>query len=108
MQDGFGAAIAALAGREPFAPIAERLRALQIEAAELDHDVRAAAEGIVADPQRLADLQQRRARLRELVRKYGPTLADVLAYAVEARGAARAARRARRARRRAGRRARRR
>jgi len=84
-QDAFGVAIAALAGREPFAAIAERLRALQIDTAELDHDVRAAAEGIVADPQRLADVQQRRARLRELVRKYGPTLADVQAYAVEAR-----------------------
>src|SRR6266576_6468546 len=83
-QDAFGAAIAALAGREPFAAIAEQLRALQIETAELDHDVRAAAEGVVADPQRLADVQQRRARLRELVRKYGPTLADVQAYAVEA------------------------
>ena len=45
------------------------------------HDVRVAAEQIVADPQRLADVQQRRARLRELVRKYGPTLADVQAYA---------------------------
>src|SRR5262249_56464253 len=84
-QDAFGAAIAALAAREPFAAITERLRALQIEAVELDHDVRAAAEGIVADPQRLADVQQRRARLRELVRKYGPTLADVQAYAVDAR-----------------------
>jgi DNA repair protein RecN (Recombination protein N) len=83
-QDALGAAVAALAGREPFAPLAERVKALQIEAAELDHEVRAAAEGIVADPQRLADVQQRRARLRELVRKYGPTLADVHTYAVEA------------------------
>ena len=84
-QDALGAAIAALAGREPFSAIADRVRALQIEAAELDHEVRAAAEAIVADPQRLADVQQRRARLRELVRKYGPTLADVQKYAVEAR-----------------------
>jgi DNA repair protein RecN (Recombination protein N) len=83
-QDALGGAIAALAGREPFASIAERVRALQIEVSELDHEVRAAAEGIVADPQRLADVQQRRARLRELVRKYGPTLADVRKYAVEA------------------------
>src|SRR5262249_14298514 len=49
-----------------------------------DHEVRSAAEAIVADPQRLADVQQRRARLRELVRKYGPTLADVQRYGVEA------------------------
>jgi DNA repair protein RecN (Recombination protein N) len=83
-QDALGAAIASLAGREPFASISERVRALQIEVSELDHEVRAAAEGIVADPQRLADVQQRRARLRELVRKYGPTLADVRTYAIEA------------------------
>ena len=83
-QDALGTAIASLAGRDPFEPIAERIRALQIEAAELDHEVRAAAESIVADPQRLADVQQRRARLRELVRKYGPTLADVQRYGVEA------------------------
>src|SRR4051794_10900442 len=85
-QDAIGAAIASVAPREPFASIAARLRALQIEAAEVAHDLRVAAEGIVADPQRLADVQQRRARLRELVRKYGPTLADVQEYAVEARG----------------------
>ena len=84
-QDAFGAAIASVAPREPFATIADRLRALQIETAEVAHDVRVAAEQIVADPQRLADVQQRRARLRELVRKYGPTLADVQAYAVDAR-----------------------
>jgi DNA repair protein RecN (Recombination protein N) len=84
-QDALGAAIAAVESREPFAKLAERLRGLQIEAAELGHDVRVAAEQITADPQRLADVQQRRARLRELVRKYGPTLADVQSYALEAR-----------------------
>jgi len=84
-QDALGAAIAAVSAREPFAAIADRLRSLQIEAAEVGHDVRIAAEQIVADPQRLAQVQQRRARLRELVRKYGPTLADVHTYAREAR-----------------------
>jgi DNA repair protein RecN (Recombination protein N) len=84
-QDALGAAIAAVTAREPFAAIADRLRGLQIDAAEVGHDVRVAAEQIVADPERLADVQQRRARLRELVRKYGPTLADVHTYALEAR-----------------------
>jgi DNA repair protein RecN (Recombination protein N) len=75
----------AVESREPFAAIADRLRALQIEAAEVGHDVRVTAEQIVADPAKLEQVQQRRARLRELVRKYGPTLADVEAYALEAR-----------------------
>jgi DNA repair protein RecN (Recombination protein N) len=84
-QDAIGAAIASVAPREPFASIADRLRTLQIEAAEAAHDVRVAADQIVADPERLAAVQQRRARLRELVRKYGPTLADVREYAIESR-----------------------
>jgi DNA repair protein RecN (Recombination protein N) len=83
--DALGAAIAAVESRPPFAAIADRLRALQIETSEAVHDVRIAAEQIVADPERLATVQQRRARLRELVRKYGPTLAEVEAYAIDAR-----------------------
>ena len=35
--------------------------------------------GTVADPEQLASLQARRAQLRELTRKYGPTPADALA-----------------------------
>jgi DNA repair protein RecN (Recombination protein N) len=65
--------------------MADRLRALQIETSEAVHDIRVAAEAIVADPEKLAAVQQRRARLRELVRKYGPTLAEVQAYGVDAR-----------------------
>jgi DNA repair protein RecN (Recombination protein N) len=83
--DALGAAIAAIDGRAPFTTLAERLRALQGETAEAAHDVRVAAEEIVADPERLATVQQRRARLRELVRKYGPTLGEVQAYALDAR-----------------------
>jgi DNA repair protein RecN (Recombination protein N) len=42
-----------------------------------------AAEQVVDDPERLAEVRARRQRLRELSRKYGPTLADVRAFAVE-------------------------
>jgi DNA repair protein RecN (Recombination protein N) len=83
--DALGGAIAAIDARAPFVAMADRLRALQIETAEAVHDIRIAAEEIVADPERLAAVQQRRARLRELVRKYGPTLAEVQAYAIDAR-----------------------
>jgi DNA repair protein RecN (Recombination protein N) len=84
-QDAIGAAVAALAGREPFAALADRLRALQSETAEAAHDVRIAAEAVVADPDRLAMIQARRALLRELMRKYGPTLTDVGEYATQTR-----------------------
>ncbi len=83
--DALGGAIAAIDARAPFVAMADRLRALQIETSEAVHDIRVAAEAIVADPEKLAAVQQRRARLRELVRKYGPTLAEVQAYAIDAR-----------------------
>ena len=54
-EDALGAAVAALAGRAPFAALADRMRALQSEMQEAAHDVRAAEESIVADPQRLQD-----------------------------------------------------
>jgi DNA repair protein RecN (Recombination protein N) len=77
--------VAALAGREPFVGLADRLRALQSETADAAHDVRVAAEGVVADPERLATIQARRALLHELMRKYGPTLADVVEYTAQTR-----------------------
>jgi DNA repair protein RecN (Recombination protein N) len=84
-EDALGVAVAALAGREPFAGLSERLRALQAEVAEAAHDVRSTLESVIADPERLTELQARRARLRELMRKYGPTLGDVTRYAIETR-----------------------
>jgi DNA repair protein RecN (Recombination protein N) len=84
-EDAIGAAVAALAGREPFEALADRLRLLQAEVAEAAHDVRATLESVVADPERLTELQARRARLRELMRKYGPTIADVVRYHDETR-----------------------
>jgi DNA repair protein RecN (Recombination protein N) len=83
--DAVGEAVGALAGRPPFAALADRLRALQAELVEAAHDARVAGDAIVADPERLAAVHARRARLRELTRKYGPTLADVTAYATELR-----------------------
>ena len=82
-EDAVGAAVAVLDGREPFAGLAQRLRLLQAELQEAAHDVRTTAESIVADPQRLQEVQTRRAVLAELKRKYGPTLADVVEYAAQ-------------------------
>jgi DNA repair protein RecN (Recombination protein N) len=84
-QDAVGAAVAALAGREPFADLADRLRALQAELGETAHDARVIAESVTADPERLSALQQRRAQLHELMRKYGPSLADVVAFTAQTR-----------------------
>ena len=83
VEDGLGIAVSALDGRAPFAGIVTRMRALQAEAQDVARDTRVASEDVVVDPDRLAALQARRAVLRELTRKYGPTLADVIAYGVD-------------------------
>jgi DNA repair protein RecN (Recombination protein N) len=83
-EDALGVAVASLAGRLPFEDLSVRLRGLQAEIAEAAHDIRVTAERIVADPERLAEVQARRALLREITRKYGPTVADVATYAADA------------------------
>ena len=83
--DAIGAAVAALAGRAPFGDLEARLRAAAAEVTEAAADVRAVAEVITDDPERLADVRARRQLLRDLRRKYGPALADVIAYGDDAR-----------------------
>jgi DNA repair protein RecN (Recombination protein N) len=83
-RDLVAAAAAALVGRAPFAALAERLDAVVAELADLAQELRSAGEGIEEDPSRLGELRQRRQLLRELRRKYGATLADVIAYQAEA------------------------
>jgi DNA repair protein RecN (Recombination protein N) len=79
-EDAVGVAIAALAGRAPFDAITDRIRAAQGEIADLVHELRIAAESLVADPQRLSEVRERLLRLRELRRKYGESLSEVLEY----------------------------
>src|SRR5262249_12070807 len=47
-------------------------------------ELRATVDAIDEDPGRLAELRERRQLLRELRRKYGETLADVMAFGAEA------------------------
>ena len=83
--DGVGTAAGALADRAPFAPLAERLRVLQSELAELAQELRLVADELELDPNRLAEVRERRHRLHELRRKYGETLATVVDYGEEVR-----------------------
>jgi DNA repair protein RecN (Recombination protein N) len=82
--DGLGRAIAAVAGRPPFAGVEARLRSVDAEVTDLAAELRAVGEAIVDDPERLAAIRERRQLLRDLRRKYGDTLAEVLAFADEA------------------------
>ncbi len=81
--DAVGTAMAALAGRAPFAALEARLASVQAELADLGHEARVAAEGMVDDPERLTAVRARRQRLRELGRKYGPSIADIQTFAQE-------------------------
>jgi DNA repair protein RecN (Recombination protein N) len=81
--DALSSALAALAGRIPFAAEADRLRSLVAEAADTAEELRRAGEAIADDPERLEAVRRRRQLLRELRRKYGETIADVLAHARE-------------------------
>jgi DNA repair protein RecN (Recombination protein N) len=78
-----GQAIAAVAGRAPFAEIEQRLRGAAAELSEAAIDLRAVADTIEADPARLDAVRERRHLLHELRRKYGDTLAEVMEYADE-------------------------
>jgi DNA repair protein RecN (Recombination protein N) len=82
--DALAAALRALDGRSPFTDVSARLHGLAAELADAAAELRAAAEAIDEDPQRLADVRARRQLLHELRRKYGDTLAEVVAYQAEA------------------------
>ena len=79
--DAIGAAQAELEGRAPFAALMSRLHAAQAEVADIERELRLASDAITDDPARLDVVRARRNRLRELGRKYGDTLGEVMAYA---------------------------
>ncbi|HWD56205.1 MAG TPA: DNA repair protein RecN [Acidimicrobiales bacterium] len=79
-----GAAVSALSGREAFEEHRARLAGAAVELSDVARALRDQAEGWEDDPQRLAEVQERRRLLGELRRKYGEDLAAVMAYASEA------------------------
>lgn len=89
VQDPLGVAVDALR-RLPvedatLQQLRDRAESLAAEVTELAADVRGFADGIAADPHRLAALQDRKRTVAGLTRKYGVDVDAVLAYADEAR-----------------------
>lgn len=82
--DSVGVAATALSARTTQAELTERVKGLQAELAEVAHDLRLAAEAVVDDPERLEGVRERRRLLRDLQKKYGDTIAEVLAHRDEA------------------------
>ncbi len=71
---------AALGETELFSPIRSRLVDLGAELADCTTELRRLAEVIEPDDQRLAEVRERRHQLVQLRRKYGDTIAEVLAH----------------------------
>ncbi|MGE0880475.1 MAG: DNA repair protein RecN [Acidimicrobiia bacterium] len=86
MLDTARSALAAIGNRAPFATVASRLRSLISDADEIVHDLRGQAEAIEDDPERLAEVRGRRKLLHDLRRKYGESMAEVIAYRDEVTG----------------------
>jgi DNA repair protein RecN (Recombination protein N) len=78
--EALGDAIGVLDGRDPFRDLVARLRGAQADVADVERELRLVAEGIADDPARLEEVRTRRRALRALQRKYGETLADVIAF----------------------------
>jgi DNA repair protein RecN (Recombination protein N) len=78
--DALGAALRAVAGKAPFAESEERLRALLAEVGDIAAELRSRAESIDEDPERLDEVRGRLQLLRDLRRKYGDTLAEVIEF----------------------------
>lgn len=70
------------------AALDERLREVAILLDEIAADLSAYGTGVEIDPARLAAVQERRAAITALLRKYGPTLPDVLAWREKAAASA--------------------
>jgi DNA repair protein RecN (Recombination protein N) len=82
--DALALAIRSVGGRAPFEEFNARLHALAADLTDLGRDLRALTERLDEDPQRLAEIRERRQLLRDMRRKYGDSLADVISFQTEA------------------------
>ena len=71
---------AGLSGRAPFGDVADRLASLLADLDDVVAEVRDIGEAIEEDPARLAEVRARRQLLRDLCRKYGDDVDEVIAY----------------------------
>ena len=83
--DRLAEASGALSGRVPLAPIETRMRSTMADLSDLATELRTVVETWDDDPERLEEVRSRRHLLRELERKYGSNLDEVLAFASTAR-----------------------
>ncbi|GAB1538677.1 hypothetical protein NUACC21_13400 [Scytonema sp. NUACC21] len=61
-------------------PLLDMVRDAQATLAEVARQINAYGEGLEADPQRLEEVEERIRELKQVCRKYGPTLAEAIAF----------------------------
>jgi DNA repair protein RecN (Recombination protein N) len=83
--DRLAEASGALAGRPPLAPLETRVRGAMAELSDIASELRSVVDTWEDDPVRLEEIRSRRQQLRELERKYGSGLGQVVAFAGDAR-----------------------
>jgi len=83
--DQIGTALAAIESAKISGDIATRLQAIFADLDDVASEIRAVAESVEENPERLSDVRERRRLLRDVMKKYGDTLHDVIAYGAEAR-----------------------
>jgi DNA repair protein RecN (Recombination protein N) len=85
VEELLGNALKVLNGRQPLMEIENRLRLVLTEISELGRESAAAIDKFSDDPQRLTEINERRAVLKQLLRKYGADLAEVITYREQTR-----------------------
>jgi DNA repair protein RecN (Recombination protein N) len=78
--EGIGRAVSQLVAHDVLLGLAEPLRAIQAELADVVRELRLEDERLEEDPERLEAVRQRLHLFSELRRKYGPSLQDVLEF----------------------------
>ncbi|WP_375511591.1 DNA repair protein RecN [uncultured Nostoc sp.] len=61
-------------------PLLELVRDAQAAVMEVGRQINAYGDGLEADPQRLEEVEERIRELKQICRKYGPTLKEAIAY----------------------------
>ncbi|MBD0389910.1 MAG: DNA repair protein RecN, partial [Nostoc sp. C3-bin3] len=61
-------------------PLLELVRDAQAAVMEVGRQINAYGDGLEADPQRLEEVEERIQELKQICRKYGPTLTEAIAY----------------------------
>lgn len=84
-RDAVAVAARTLAERAPFQDLADRLAGVLAEMDDVAAELRTRVDGLEDDPERLETVRARRQLLRDLCRKYGDRLVDVIDFRDEAR-----------------------